>query len=334
MLCRSNTKLWDEQSQSCLECQEISLPTLIKYARFLGIFDSNDRNELCEKISTYISVNFPSDDNKLVNIDEIVEFGKNLGEGNFGVVKEAVLLTNQYSHLGFKKGDVIAVKIMDDPQVTYKTLKEFENVRKLSQACANYVTSYLDVLYDEKGKKLYFLMEHVNGISLDMFLFLFKRDRDIQVTEKLIWPLVKQMLLGLSCIHQMGVAHGDVHGGNIMLSNCEKLTPNCKVKFIDFGLSCFKEDCLNHLFVDPWFAQAYDVYYLVEYIVKLFNVAQEKSSTGFPNTSKILNILSTKDFDMSNFETTKESYHQLFQNWQNLQEKINEIDVYFNFQVR
>lgn len=67
MLCRSNKKLWNEQSQICEKCENIPLFLLLKYMRVLGIpkkpydeLSGKTRKEwICEQIFTYISINFP-----------------------------------------------------------------------------------------------------------------------------------------------------------------------------------------------------------------------------------------------------------------------------------
>ena len=71
---------------------------------------------------------------------------------------------------------------------------------------------------------LYYLMEHVKGISLDKWM-----EQNHFPKPKVAFSLVEQIAQGLAAFHKMETIHQDLKPGNILVDG------NSKVKVVDFG---------------------------------------------------------------------------------------------------
>ena len=61
--------------------------------------------------------------------------------------------------------------------------------------------------------------------------------------DKAVVDLLEPLIQIITKMHQLGIAHRDIHGGNVMIH-----TPTGKLKIIDFGQACVgEEDCRENL---------------------------------------------------------------------------------------
>ncbi|MGL1956826.1 MAG: protein kinase [Colwellia sp.] len=76
---------------------------------------------------------------------------------------------------------------------------------------------------------LYYLMEHVQGVSLDEWMV-----KNHFPKPKVAIKLVEQVAEGLAAFHQMETIHQDLKPGNILINNAD-LPGNIQIKIVDFG---------------------------------------------------------------------------------------------------
>lgn len=151
---------------------------------------------------------------------------KRLGSGAFGV-----------TYLADYKGKQVAAKEFLlpaggelDPKFKETVEREISNLRILSgTVCSKYMACYIGTVEQSvQGRMTTFMLsDYVDGFTLyDVF------EKANKVLPFTLWPLMAQMILGLSYIHSKGFAHRDIKPENIMI------TKDFTIKYIDFGLAC------------------------------------------------------------------------------------------------
>ena len=105
---------------------------------------------------------------------------------------------------------------------------------------SNYLSNKTDVVPAQYGNgKQYQIMEKLEGVPLQKCL---SPDKNKALLEQ-IFPnvefnratqskITKRIIRAYSVIHKLGIAHSDIHTGNIFVT-----APDLKIKIIDFGLS-------------------------------------------------------------------------------------------------
>lgn len=161
-----------------------------------------------------------------------------LGKGVFGKVYKATRLSDN---------TLVAIKTINlkktiDSNVSEKraheeinTLIDFSKTNR-NKHIVRYYESFINK--DQNGEKyVYIVSEYIEGPTLQNFI---QNNKTFSVNY--IWPMMMQLLVGLSDIHSKGYAHRDIKPQNIMvdLSNPNSL----RLVYIDFGLSC-KKKCGN-----------------------------------------------------------------------------------------
>ena len=105
---------------------------------------------------------------------------------------------------------------------------------------SNYLSNKTDVVPSQYGSgKQYQIMEKLEGVPLQKCL---NPDRNKDLLEQ-VFPnvkfdketqtkITKRIIKAYSVIHKLGIAHSDIHTGNIFVT-----APDLKIKIIDFGIS-------------------------------------------------------------------------------------------------
>ena len=145
--------------------------------------------------------------------------GKQIGQGAYATVKEAV-------HLASNKS--VAIKIYDkikfeEPRRKERVVQEISILKKLDHE--NLVKFY-DTF--DSPKHLYLVMELIHGKSLHQYL---KMRPLKKLPESEAIKLFKQILSGVHCCHVRNVSHRDLKLENILLDETGK------IRIIDFGFS-------------------------------------------------------------------------------------------------
>ncbi|XP_062621332.1 uncharacterized protein LOC134282921 [Saccostrea cucullata] len=163
------------------------------------------------------------------NVDDMIQWKKGnvLGKGAFGTVWCG--LTSE--------GQLIAVKQIELNTVDKdKAKREYEKVQEevelLKLLNHRNIVGYLGTSLEEEESVVSIFMQFVPGGSIASILARFGA-----LDEAVFRRYTKQILEGVSYLHQNDVIHRDIKGGNVMLM------PNGIIKLIDFG--CAKRLCIN-----------------------------------------------------------------------------------------
>jgi len=157
---------------------------------------------------------------------------KTLGRGAFGT-----------TYLGYdkilKKDVAVKIVILEDEKAVKNAIDELNTLKYLSniKGCNEYIVCYYDSFIDEYegGKKLFLISEYIDGITLQEYI-----DGIYKISDKVILSIIYGLVAGLLYIHESGYAHGDIKPDNIIIME------NGKIKYIDFGLSCFGDVKCNN----------------------------------------------------------------------------------------
>lgn len=151
------------------------------------------------------------------SIADYYSFGKVIGLGQYGTVKEAFSLDDPTQRA--------AVKILDLKCLS-KTFKSIWcEVSSLKQANHPNIIKLLKVFKDEK--KLYLVFEYIDGIDLSDYI-----TENVKLDEeKAVW-ILRQICRTINYLHSIHICHRDIKLDNIMI-NPETL----EIKLIDFGFA-------------------------------------------------------------------------------------------------
>lgn len=145
------------------------------------------------------------------------KFGKVVGLGQYGTVKEAVSIEDPTQK--------VAVKILDLKGIA-KTFKSIWcEVSSLKQANHPNIIKLFQVFKDDE--KLYLVFEYVEGLDLSDYIMERRR-----VDEKKAAFILQQICSTINYLHSINICHRDIKLDNIMI-NPETL----EIKLIDFGFA-------------------------------------------------------------------------------------------------
>ena len=142
--------------------------------------------------------------------------GEMLGQGAFGVV---------YLGLNMASGELMAVKQLSREEVSSKEISSLENEIKLLQSLWHpNIVRYIGTEINSTSLSIF--LEYVPGGSLKTLI-----DKFGALDESITQTYTRQLLLGLEYLHNNGIAHRDIKGGNCLVGN------DGVVKLADFGNS-------------------------------------------------------------------------------------------------
>src|SRR5262245_32968225 len=141
-----------------------------------------------------------------------------IGEGGMGIVYRAVDRE--------LKRDVAlkTIKELLDSQQLDWFLRECDVLKKLEHP--NIINLYDAGINEENGKKPFFVMPFLPGLTLDKLI----RSHAVRLTPERVVDIITQAARGLQAAHDIGLIHRDVKPSNIFVLNDDS------VKLIDFGL--------------------------------------------------------------------------------------------------
>ncbi|XP_059410533.1 serine/threonine kinase 17a like [Carassius carassius] len=148
--------------------------------------------------------------------------GKELGRGKFAVVKKCVEKTTGKEHAA-----------------------KFLRKRRKGQDCRSDILNEIAVLESAEANPYVVALHEVYETTSEIILVLecaaggeiFNQcvaDNDEAFTEKDVIRLARQILMGVTCLHQNNVVHLDLKPQNILLTSAQPLGD---IRIVDFGLS-------------------------------------------------------------------------------------------------
>lgn len=144
---------------------------------------------------------------------------KNLGDGTYGVVAEAV---------NKKSREVVAIKKMKAKFESWEEAMDLREVKTLRRLNHPHIVKLKEVIRVKKD--LYLVFEHMKGTILDA-LRDNNRPRGMPgLPNDVVKSVMKQCLQGLKFIHERGYMHRDLKPENLLYSDG-------MLKVADFGLS-------------------------------------------------------------------------------------------------
>ena len=172
--------------------------------------------------------------------------GLKMGEGDYGLVKQLTLTDKgkrffqKYSKKEIKQVAFKEIEITPENEDVIK--KEIEILTRLK---SEYVVEYYMCVFDKSNNKVFLFMELIEGNTINNF-FREYSTYDNKYKKILMYNTLIQLVLGLKYIHSQNIIHGDIKPGNILIMMGDMPT-EIKLKYIDFGLSCFTKSCSANL---------------------------------------------------------------------------------------
>jgi serine/threonine protein kinase len=105
--------------------------------------------------------------------------------------------------------------------------------------CHQYISCMYDSFSDPKTNDFYIMMEYIKGDNLYKFVKN-PQNKDLIRDENFLDLVFLESLSALVWIHGMGIAHRDIKLENLMYDE-----NTLSVKFIDFGIGCTLQACIN-----------------------------------------------------------------------------------------
>ncbi|XP_034036826.1 homeodomain-interacting protein kinase 2-like [Thalassophryne amazonica] len=169
-----------------------------------------------------------SNNNKTNIQTEKYLFGDMLGRGKFGLV---------FKCTDKKNGTPRAIKI----QTIENGKREVRMMQLIQNLDKHNVIKFYETFQDDPH--VHIVLELLDE-SLDTFL---KKNRCLTLIQ--IRPILKQILVALKALNEVGIIHTDIKPSNIMLVNHENQP--FRVKLIDFGVALLKSDVKAGIQVQP-----------------------------------------------------------------------------------
>ena len=159
------------------------------------------------------------------NFFEHYEITKDIGEGNFGIVK-----------LGVRKQtkEKVAIKIIKKDGLLSNRMERIKNEIDIMKICQHPNIVHL-IDHFENADFIFIVMDYFQGGNLLEFINKLKQTKTNTQYESIISDIMLQIAKGLQYLHSLGIVHRDLKPQNIMLLNDS--TTDIQIKIMDFGLS-------------------------------------------------------------------------------------------------
>lgn len=129
----------------------------------------------------------------------------------------------------------VAIKVIRSTLLTDSLIRRFQRERAIMGGLNHpYIAKILDHGMDAQHQRPYIVMEYVEGIPIDAWV----QEQKLTLLERL--HLFKQLCDGVLYLHQRTVIHCDLKPSNILV------TPDGKIKILDFGISRYLEQDDDH----------------------------------------------------------------------------------------
>lgn len=145
-----------------------------------------------------------------------------LGSGSYGQV---------YQGYDPRLGRTVVIKVMPKSRVPSRDVQnEVKILRYIKDFCQPYLLCYENFFEDARS---WYIVTELLGTYVPLSKFVPSYPDDTMV-------IVQNLIDGLTLIHSLGIAHRDIKPDNIMID-----VDTLNIKYIDFGLACYEDDCVT-----------------------------------------------------------------------------------------
>lgn len=155
-----------------------------------------------------------------LDLTDFYELGKPLGEGKFGLVRDAI-------HK--QTGTRVAIKSIHKTKVSLEDLSLAKREIEILKVCQHpNIVPLLDTF--ENQDYIYIVMQLMQGGDLYDYL----EKREFKVSEERARTIIHALATALFYLHSYGIVHRDIKLDNILMTDS---TDGAEPKLMDFGLS-------------------------------------------------------------------------------------------------
>lgn len=163
----------------------------------------------------------------------------------------------------------------DHSTANFQILKFLKQLDKLSTVKPTYLPEIRDYGIASKSSSLYVVMDRIDGVTWDKIL--------IEDCEKI--EVIEKIVAAVEHLHEIGIAHGDIHPGNVILENNSRTL--YLIDMPDFSPS--GDDIKNHLYspvhIDSCSSNERDNFAVMKMSCELLGLAWGEESVEFPQLS-------------------------------------------------
>lgn len=161
--------------------------------------------------------------------DDTYKILKKLGSGSFGTT---YLVEKEMEERGKK---YVLKEIKMRPSNIADIFSEINILAKISKnGCNKYILCYHDYFINPNLQTINIITDAFeDSITLSSLIKIYQTQKTLFSRDELL-KIMNNLLSGLSYLHKLGIAHGDIKPENILINK------NLETQIIDFGLSCSK----------------------------------------------------------------------------------------------
>lgn len=159
---------------------------------------------------------------------------RELGQGGMGVV---YLCDDTFAKIEVALKTILPELGMDNEKIRDQLKKNYQLIHDLHHPC---IANYNDLVWDERLKCCFLVMEYVDGENLRSFFVRHRRNGTFN--NALVLRIFRQIAEALDYAHSKKIIHRDIKPANIMVDRDEN------VKLLDFGIAAEIQTSLSCAF--------------------------------------------------------------------------------------
>ena len=133
-----------------------------------------------------------------------------------------------YKAVDLKLDITVVIKLLKHPEK--KNVEELQREYNFLKTLSKTGVTPAAYTFIERAEYAYFTQQFVDGLSLPQFI-----RRKKNSSKKIVLAIATEIIKAFGKIHAENIVHGDIHPGNIILTN------ETRIKILDFGLAVHQE---------------------------------------------------------------------------------------------